>query len=104
MRKIKTLVKRYPRHELAIHRLHLRDVAFRTICIDYDDAQRWLEYWRSRATPSARKIRLFRQILMELEADLLGMIENSLSFAPVSAVPAPFHPGEPFSHQAANPG
>lgn len=80
MRKLTAIVGRLPTHELAIHRLYVRDMSFRTICIDYEDAQHALQHWQSPATSSPRRAKQFRQILAELEAELLGRIEDSLAF------------------------
>lgn len=80
MRQLKALVCRFPAHELTIHRLYLQDVTFRTVCIDYEDAQRALQHWQARSTSSAHKAKQFRQIVGELEMELLGRIEASLVF------------------------
>ncbi len=80
MRQLKALVCRFPAHELTIHRLYRQDVTFRTVCIDYEDAQRALQHWQARSTSSAHKAKQFRQILGELEIELLGRIEASLVF------------------------
>jgi len=74
VREIETLVSRFPRHELAMHRLYVADPTFRTICGDYDEALRALRYWQADGSDSGCRIEQYRELLDDLESEILNKI------------------------------
>jgi hypothetical protein len=72
---IETLAGRFPRHASTIRRLQARDPSFRSICDDYGLALRALEHWQATASSSPHKIEEYREIVMELEAEALAILE-----------------------------
>ena len=77
MPQITAVVSRFPRHELAIRRLYTRDATFREICADYDEALRALQYWQSAAGSSDPRVEQYRELVNELETEILGLLEAS---------------------------
>jgi len=74
VREIETLVSRFPRHELAMHRLYVADPTFRPICGDYDEALRALRYWQADSAYSDCRIEQYRELLDDLESEILDNI------------------------------
>jgi hypothetical protein len=72
---IGTLARRFPQHASKIRRLRARDPDFRSICNDYDDAQRALKHWEAAGRAAPERVAEYRQILAELEADALAILE-----------------------------
>ena len=75
MPSIDLLVSRFPRHELAIRRLYVRDPEFRAVCDDYGEVRRALEHWQ--ATDQAGRAAEYRRMLEELEAEALTFLNAS---------------------------
>jgi hypothetical protein len=73
---IDTLACRFPQHASTIRRLQARDPEFRSICDDYDDAQRALKHWEAAGQTAPEMVAEYRQILAELEAEALAILES----------------------------
>jgi hypothetical protein len=71
------LVSRFPRHELAIRRLYVRDPEFRAVCDDYGEVQRALEHWRATDRTVVGRVAEYRRMLEELEAEALTFLNAS---------------------------
>ena len=74
---ITAVVSRFPRHELAIRRLYSRDDTFREICEDYTEALRALQHWQSAGSSSDPRIGQYRELVSELESEILNVLEGS---------------------------
>ena len=74
MPSIDLLVTRFPRHELAIRRLYVRDPEFRAVCDDYGEVQRALEHWQATDQAAPRRVAEYRRMLEELEAEALTFL------------------------------
>jgi hypothetical protein len=72
---IETLAQRFPQHATTIRRLRARDPSFRAICEDYGEAQRALKHWQAASQAAPERVAEYRQILMELEAEALAILE-----------------------------
>jgi uncharacterized protein YdcH (DUF465 family) len=72
---IGTLARRFPQHASKIRRLQARDPDFRSICDDYDDAQRALKHWEAAGQAAPERVAEYREILKELEAEVLAILE-----------------------------
>jgi hypothetical protein len=70
-----TLARRFPQHTSKIRRLRARDPDFRSICDDYDDARRALKHWEAASQAAPERIAEYREILRELEAEALAILE-----------------------------
>jgi hypothetical protein len=73
---IETLARRFPQHASTIRRLEARDPDFRAICADYDEAQRALKHWQAAGEAAPERVAEYRQILVELEAEALAILEK----------------------------
>jgi hypothetical protein len=73
---IETLAQRFPQHASTIRRLEARDPSFRAICEDYGEALRALKHWQAAGQAAPGRVAEYRQILMELEAEALAMLET----------------------------
>ena len=69
------LARRLPQHAATIRRLQGRDPNFRAICDDYGEALHALAYWQRAASSSPQKVREYRQVMAELEAEALAILE-----------------------------
>jgi hypothetical protein len=72
---VEALARRFPQHASTIRRLQTRDPDFRSICDDYDDAQRALKHWEAAGRAAPERVAEYRQILTELEAEALAILE-----------------------------
>jgi hypothetical protein len=72
---IGTLARRFPQHASKIRRLQARDPNFRSICDDYDDAQRALKHWEAVGQATPERVAEYREIVAELEAEALAILE-----------------------------
>jgi uncharacterized protein YdcH (DUF465 family) len=72
---IGTLASRFPQHASKIRRLKARDPDFRSICDDYDLAQRALKHWEAAGQAAPERVTEYRDILKELEAEALAILE-----------------------------
>lgn len=72
---IEGLARRFPQHASTMRRLQARDPSFRSICDDYGAAQRALEYWEAAGQAAPERVAEYRQILTELEAEALAILE-----------------------------
>ena len=72
---IEALARRLPQHASTIRRLQARDPDFRSICDDYDDARRALQHWEAAGQAAPERVEEYRQILKELEAEALAILE-----------------------------
>lgn len=76
---IEMLACRFPQHAETIRRLHTRDPSFRSICADYGEAQRVLQHWEGARQAAPERVAEYRQILAELEAAALAVLQASES-------------------------
>jgi outer membrane protein assembly factor BamD (BamD/ComL family) len=74
---IDLLVSRFPRHELAIRRLYVRDPEFRAVCDDYGEVHRALKHWEATDQAVPGRIAEYRRMLEELEAEALAFLNAS---------------------------
>ena len=72
---IEALARRFPQHASKIRRLHARDPDFRSICDDYGLAQRALKHWEAAGQAAPERVEEYRQILKELEAEVLAILQ-----------------------------
>ena len=72
---VETLACRFPQHASTIRRLQARDPSFHSICDDYDDAQRALKHWQAAGQAAPERVAEYRQILQELEAEALAILD-----------------------------
>ncbi len=72
---VTTLVSRFPQHELALHRLWVRDGEFRAACGDYEAALAALRVWES-LEPAPQKAREYRELGTELEEEIMQMVDG----------------------------
>ena len=68
-----TLARRFPQYASKIRRLRARDPDFRAICDDYNDARSALKHWE--AAGQAERAAEYREILKELEEEVLAILE-----------------------------
>jgi hypothetical protein len=72
---IEALARRFPQHASKIRRLQARNPNFRSICDDYDDAQRALKHWEAAGQAAPERVVEYREIVAELEAEALEILE-----------------------------
>ena len=72
---IETLARRFPQHASKIRRLRAHDPDFRSICDDYADARRALKHWQAAGQAAPERVAEYRQILTELEAEALAILQ-----------------------------
>jgi hypothetical protein len=72
---IETLARRFPQHAATIRRLQARDPSFRSICDDHAEAQRALKHWEAAGQAAPERVAEYREILKELEAEALAILE-----------------------------
>ena len=77
MPSIDLLVKRFPRHELAIRRLYVRDPEFRAVCDDCGEVQHALAHWQAAEQAVPGRVAEYRRMLEELEAEALTFLNAS---------------------------
>jgi hypothetical protein len=70
------LARRFPQHASKIRGLQARDPDFRSICDDYDRARRALKHWEAAGRAAPERVAEYRQILEELEAEALAILES----------------------------
>jgi hypothetical protein len=70
------LVRRFPDHARSIRRLEAEDATFGAICEDYGLALRALEHWRAADPSGQRKAEDYRQLVTELEAEALAILQT----------------------------
>jgi hypothetical protein len=70
-----TLARRFPQHAAMIRRLQAHDAGFRSICSDYGEARRALEYWQAAGPAAPERAAEYRQIVSELEAEILAILK-----------------------------
>jgi hypothetical protein len=75
MEDIRSIAARFPRRELEIRRRCVRDVNFRSICTEYEEAATALRHWQKRAKEGAKegehRVEEYTSFLSELEAEVL---------------------------------
>jgi hypothetical protein len=71
------LVSRFPRHELAIRRLYVRDPEFRAVCDDYGEVHRALKHWEATDQAVPGRAAEYRRMLEELAAEALTLLKAS---------------------------
>jgi hypothetical protein len=72
---IRALARRFPQHASKIRRLQARDPDSRSICNDYEDAQRALKHWEAAGRAALDRVAEHRQIVEEVEAEALAILE-----------------------------
>ena len=70
-----TLARRFPQHAATIRRLQAHDASFRSVCRDYGEARRALKHWETAAPAAPERVGEYRQILSELEAEVLAILK-----------------------------
>ena len=73
--RIEGLARRFPQRASTIRRLQARDPSFRSICDDYGEAQCALKHWEAAGQAATGRVAEYRQILTELEAEALAILE-----------------------------
>ena len=76
--KIAAVISKFPEHELVIRRLCSQELDFRNDCEDYDAAVAALQRWESAGSRYVERANEYRNILGELEADILKDINSYL--------------------------
>lgn len=71
---IDLLVSRFSSQEFAIRRLYVHDPEFRAVCSDYCEVLRALEYWHTNDQAVPDRVTEYRQMLRELEAEMLDFL------------------------------
>ena len=79
MDNIWSLVARFPERELDIRRRYARDVHFRAVCADYEEASTALAYWKKIAKEGDRKLAEYSNLLDELEVEILAQLDHHLT-------------------------
>ena len=69
------LAHQFPQHAATIRRLRAHDASFRSICGDYGEARRALKHWEAAAPAAPERVAEYRQILSELEAEVLAILK-----------------------------
>lgn len=77
MSRVSEIVGKFPANELTLHRLYANSETFRTICADYLDASRALEFWRSSTSTANDKSEEYRKIMDELEKEITELVERT---------------------------
>lgn len=70
------LAHRFPQYAATIRRLQAQDASFAAICADYGEAQRALKHWEAAAPAAPERVGEYRQILSELEAEILAILRG----------------------------
>lgn len=65
------VLSRFPRVELAIHRLYARDTRFRGICDDYEEAVAALRHWE---TADPARASDFRRLAGEIKDEIAACL------------------------------
>jgi hypothetical protein len=73
---IEALACRFPQHASKIRRLQARDPDFRSICDDYGEAQRALQYWEAVGQAAPGRVEEYREMVKELEAEVLAILQG----------------------------
>ena len=84
MGEIRSILKRLPLRELEIRRLCALDTGFGSICADYEEASEALCYWQTvdekgTRQPDIQVIGEYRELLGELEAEILTRLDQALT-------------------------
>ena len=69
------LAARFPKRELAIHRLCAREPEFRGLCNDYEEAVTAFRFWEAPENVDRGKADDFRRLAAEIEADILAFLD-----------------------------
>jgi hypothetical protein len=77
VKKIDTVVCRFPQHELAIHRLCTLDAAFRAACEDHEEAMAAFRFWKPRCASADPRIEQYRLLLHDIEGEIARKIEDA---------------------------
>ena len=79
---IAAIVTRFPLRELEIRRRCARDPNFAEICEDYGEALQALRHWEGAGPAGATRAEEYRQMLEELEAEILAILDGRARAAP----------------------
>jgi hypothetical protein len=71
---IRALMERVPTRELEVRRRYAKDAEFRSICDDYEEAQRVLRHWQLVERNEARAEE-YRRLTNELETEILALLD-----------------------------
>ncbi len=82
MAKIMAAISRFPEHELAIRRLCGQDSNFIETCEDYQEAATALCHWENAGPGYVARANEYRDILGEIEADILKVLSMHLLRVP----------------------
>jgi hypothetical protein len=77
MPELSAVVRRFPMHELALNRLYARDADFRGLCDDHATALGAIRHWEARGPDFAARVEEYRQLLVEIEAEIEAAIVAS---------------------------
>jgi hypothetical protein len=72
---VEALAGRFPEHAATIRRLYARDPNFHSICDDLADVRRAVAHWQTTAASSPRMVEEYRQMVKELEAEALAILQ-----------------------------
>ncbi len=76
----RSVVARFPEHELAIERLFRQSETFRSMCEDYADGVDAIRFWQDRDHPrAALKVAELRDCVADLEAEIVRALEEDAS-------------------------
>lgn len=81
MEETRSIVARFPQHELDIRRCCARDPSFRSICADYEEATAALRRWQKVGNGKDRRVAEYAAFVGELEAEILDQLDRSRSNA-----------------------
>ena len=71
------VMKRFPRYEMIIHRLHREDETFQSICEDYQSCCEALDRWSlSKAEEAAARKIEYADLLQDLEQEILQYLRE----------------------------
>lgn len=81
MEEVRSIVARFPKREIEIRRCFMRDVQFRAVCADHEEAMRALSHWRNAAEkgdPEAtRKAADYERLVVELQQEALTYLDKT---------------------------
>jgi hypothetical protein len=80
MEEVRSLVARFPQRELDIRRCFMRDIQFRAVCADREEAMRALRHWLHAAETGdpegTRKAADYERLVAELEQEALTYLDR----------------------------
>lgn len=71
----RSISARLPQYQFEIRRRCARDEYFRSVCADYEAATAALSRWLAGGENAMPKVAEYRQMLVELEAEILALLD-----------------------------